>query len=105
MSIQEIRVPDIGDFSDVDVIEVLVSPGDRVAEEDAIITLESDKASMDVPTSLAGTVREVKISVGDKVSEGSLVLLLETRVKRNLSLVSKRHHHLLNTPTLPSSSD
>ena len=78
MSIEQILVPDIGDFNDVDVIEVLVSPGDEVAAEDAIITLESDKASMDVPTPLAGTVREIKVAVGDKVSEGSLVLMLET---------------------------
>ena len=77
MSIQEILVPDIGDFSDVDVIEVLVAPGDTIAEEDAVITLESDKASMDVPSSHAGVVKEVKVAVGDTVSEGSLVLLLE----------------------------
>jgi len=73
----EIKVPDIGDFSDVDVIEVLVRAGDRVAEDDALITLESDKASMDVPSPQAGTVREIKIAVGDKASEGSLVCLLE----------------------------
>ncbi len=78
MSTQEIRVPDIGDFSDVDIIEVLVAPGDTVAEEDALITLESDKASMDVPSPVAGSVAEVKVKVGDKVSEGDLILLMET---------------------------
>jgi pyruvate dehydrogenase E2 component (dihydrolipoamide acetyltransferase) len=77
MSTKEIFVPDIGDFSDVDIIEVLVSPGDQVAVDDALITLESDKASMDVPSSGAGTVKEVRVSVGDKVSEGDLILLLE----------------------------
>ena len=77
MSSKEIRVPDIGDFSDVDVIEVLVNPGDSVAVDDALITLESDKASMDVPSPEAGTVQEVKVKVGDKVSEGDLVALLE----------------------------
>ncbi len=78
MSVQEIHVPDIGDFKGVDIIEVLVSPGDTVAADDALITLESDKASMDVPSPLAGTVVEIKVTVGDKVSEGDLVVLLET---------------------------
>ena len=73
----EVRVPDIGDSTDVEVIEVLVSPGDTIAVEDALITLESDKASMDVPSSAAGVVKEIKISVGDKVNEGDLVVVLE----------------------------
>jgi dihydrolipoamide dehydrogenase len=73
----EIKVPDIGDFSDVDVIEVLVGAGDTVAVDDALITLESDKASMDIPAPQAGTVREMKIAVGDKASEGTLICLLE----------------------------
>ncbi|HPE60973.1 MAG TPA: dihydrolipoyllysine-residue acetyltransferase [Thiolinea sp.] len=74
---KEIRVPDIGDFSDVDVIEVLVKAGDTISIDDALITLESDKASMDIPASQGGVVREIKVAVGDKVSEGSLILLLE----------------------------
>ena len=69
----EIRVPDIGDFSDVDVIEVLVKAGDTVAEEDALVTLESDKASMDIPSPQAGTIGEMKLAVGDKVSEGTVI--------------------------------
>jgi dihydrolipoamide dehydrogenase len=73
----EIRVPDIGDFSEVPVIEVLVSPGDAVAAEDPLITLESDKASMDVPSPSAGTVAELKLAVGDSVSQGSLILTLD----------------------------
>jgi dihydrolipoamide dehydrogenase len=73
----EIKVPDIGDFNEVDVIEVLVSVGDTVAEEDALITLESDKASMDVPSSHSGTVKELKVKVGDQVSEGSVVCMME----------------------------
>jgi len=77
-TVQEIQVPDIGDFKGVDVIEVLVSPGDKVAAEDPLITLESDKASMEIPAPTAGIVKEIKIKVGDKVSEGDLVLLLET---------------------------
>jgi len=73
----EIKVPDIGDFSDVDVIDVLVNAGDTVAVDDALITLESDKASMDIPSPHAGKVKELKIAVGDKVSEGTLVCVLE----------------------------
>ena len=74
----EIKIPDIGDFQEVTVIEVLVKPGDRVQVEDSLITLESDKATMDVPSPSAGTVTDVRVKVGDKVAEGALVLLLET---------------------------
>jgi len=73
----EVKVPDIGDFKDVPVIEVLVKPGDTIQAETALLTLESDKATMEVPSPAAGVVREVKVKVGDKVSEGMLVLLLE----------------------------
>jgi pyruvate dehydrogenase E2 component (dihydrolipoamide acetyltransferase) len=73
----EVKVPDIGDFKDVPVIEVLVKPGDNVKAEDALVTLESDKATMEVPSPAAGVVKDVKIKVGDKVSHGSLVLTLE----------------------------
>ena len=72
----EVKVPDIGDFADVPVIEVLVSAGDEVTLEDPLVTLESDKATMDIPAPRAGTVAEVKVVVGDTVSEGSLILLL-----------------------------
>jgi pyruvate dehydrogenase E2 component (dihydrolipoamide acetyltransferase) len=74
---EEVTVPDIGDFKDVPVIEVMVRPGDPVNAEDPLITLESDKASMDVPAPRAGTVKELYLSVGDKVSEGSRILTLE----------------------------
>jgi len=73
----EVKVPDIGDFKDIPVIEVLVKPGDTVKAEDPLVTLESDKATMDVPAPQAGVVKELKLKAGDKVSEGSLVLLLE----------------------------
>jgi len=73
----EVKVPDIGDFSDIPVIEVLVKAGDTVKVEDPLVTLESDKATMDVPSPAAGVVKEVKLKAGDKVSEGSLVLLLD----------------------------
>jgi dihydrolipoamide dehydrogenase len=74
----EVRVPDIGDFKDVPVIGVEVSPGDTVKAEDPLVTLESDKATMEVPAPTSGVVKEIKLKVGDKVSEGTLVLLLET---------------------------
>jgi dihydrolipoamide dehydrogenase len=70
----EVRVPDIGDFADVPVIEILVAPGDAIAPEDPLVTLESDKATMDVPSPVAGTVESVAVAVGDKLSQGSLVL-------------------------------
>ncbi len=77
MSVREVTVPDIGDFADVPIIEVLVSPGDTVAPEDPLVTLESDKATMDVPAPFAGVVQELKVAVGDAVSEGSPLLTLE----------------------------
>ena len=73
----EVKVPDIGDFKDVPVIELLVKPGDAVKKEDSLVTLESDKATMEVPSPVAGVVKALKVKVGDKVSEGSLVLVLE----------------------------
>ncbi len=73
----EIRVPDIGDFTDVPVIEIHVSPGDEVAVEDPLVTLESDKATMDVPAPVAGTVKQLSVKIGDRVSEGSVLLTLE----------------------------
>lgn len=78
MSIKEVIVPDIGNFDTVDVIEVLVKAGDTVAKDDSLITLESDKASMDIPAPFAGTVTEVKIKVGDSTKQGSLILLMDT---------------------------
>jgi len=74
----EVKVPDIGDYKDVPVIEVHVKPGDTVSKEQSLITLESDKATMDVPSSHDGIVKEVKVKVGDSISEGGLVLLLES---------------------------
>ena len=73
----EVKVPDIGDYKDVPVIEVLVKPGDRVKPEDSLVTLESDKATMEVPSPSAGVVKELKVKVGDKVSAGALVMTLE----------------------------
>jgi pyruvate dehydrogenase E2 component (dihydrolipoamide acetyltransferase) len=78
MAIVEIKVPDIGDFDSVAVIELLVKPGDTVKAEQSLITVESDKASMEIPSSHAGVVKEFKVKIGDKVAMGSLVLLLES---------------------------
>jgi pyruvate dehydrogenase E2 component (dihydrolipoamide acetyltransferase) len=74
----EVKVPDIGDFKNIPVIEVLVKPGDSVSKETPLVTLESDKATMEVPAPAAGVVKEIKLKVGDKVSEGTLVLMLES---------------------------
>ncbi len=77
MAAIEVKVPDIGDFKDVPVIELLVKPGDTVNKEDSLVTLESDKATMDVPSPTAGTLKELRVKVGDKVSEGTLIAILE----------------------------
>ncbi len=77
MSVIDVAVPDIGDFNDVPVIEILVAPGDAVAVEDPLVTLESDKATMDVPSPEAGTVKEIHVRLGDKVAQGTVILTLE----------------------------
>jgi len=77
MALVEVKVPDIGDFKEVEVIELLVKPGDTVAVDQSLLTVESDKASMEIPSSHAGVVKELKVKLGDKVAEGSLVLVLE----------------------------
>jgi len=79
--IKEVLVPDIGDFKGVDVIEILVKPGDRVETEGSLVTLESDKATMEIPSPAAGIVRELRVKIGDKVAEGSVILLLEEGVE------------------------
>lgn len=78
----EIKVPDIGDFSEVEVIELLVAPGDTVKEEQSLITVESDKASMEIPSSATGVVKDIKVKVGDKVAEGSVILTLEAAAEQ-----------------------
>ena len=77
MALVEVKVPDIGDFKEVEVIELLVRPGDTVAVEQSLLTVESDKASMEIPSSHAGVVKELKVKLGDKVAEGTLVLVLD----------------------------
>ena len=77
MALIDVKVPDIGDFKDVAVIEVLVKAGDTVKAEQSLITVESDKASMEIPSSHGGVVKELKVNIGDKVNEGSVLLVLE----------------------------
>lgn len=78
MAKQEVKVPDLGGAAEVDVIEILVAVGDTIAVEDSLVTLEGDKASMEIPSPLAGTVKEIKIKVGDKISEDAVIMLVET---------------------------
>ncbi len=81
MSMVEVKVPDIGDFKEVEVIELMVKVGDTVKVDQSLITVESDKASMEIPSSQAGVIKEIKVKVGDKVSEGSLLLVLDSAVE------------------------
>ncbi|MDP1634308.1 MAG: biotin/lipoyl-containing protein, partial [Gallionellaceae bacterium] len=82
MSTIEIKVPDIGEFKDVTVIEVAVKPGEVIEKEQSLISLETDKATMEVPSPSAGTIKEMKVKVGDKVSEGAVILLLDSAEQR-----------------------
>ena len=84
MSLVEVKVPDIGDFADVSVIELLVKPGDSIKAEQSLVTVESDKASMEIPSTHAGIVKELKVKLGDKVSEGSLIAVLESTAMSSL---------------------
>ena len=102
MSDTEIRIPDIGDFRDVPVIEVHVSPGSVVAVDDPLVTLESDKATMDVPAPAAGTVSEVRINVGDRVSEGDLVLILQGEGAAGIPPRERVHESAHPTPPDPA---
>ena len=74
---QNISVPDIGDFKDVEVIEVLVKPGDKVNTNDPIVTIESDKSSLEIPSPSSGEIKDLKVKIGDKVSEGSILATIE----------------------------
>src|SRR5471030_1515030 len=77
MATREIAVPDIGDFKNIPVIEIFVKPGDVVAKDSALVTLESDKATVEVPSPQPGTIKELKVKIGDRVSQGSVLLTLE----------------------------
>ena len=81
MSLVDVKIPDLGEIEEVDVVEILVTPGDRLAKEDSLITLESDKATMDVPAPQAGIVKDLKVKAGDKVREGTVILTLEAEAE------------------------
>ena len=83
---QNISVPDIGDFKDVEVIEVLVKPGDQIKKNDPLVTIESDKSSVEIPSPSEGQIKDLKVKVGDKVSEGSLLVTLETEDSSNIQV-------------------
>jgi pyruvate dehydrogenase E2 component (dihydrolipoamide acetyltransferase) len=102
MALVEIKVPDIGDFAEVAVIELLVKPGDAVTAEQSLITVESDKASMEIPSSAAGVVKELKVKIGDKVKEGSLVLMLEAASAAAVPAAAPVQPALVATPSPPA---
>jgi pyruvate dehydrogenase E2 component (dihydrolipoamide acetyltransferase) len=83
MSEQKIIVPNIGDFKEVEVIEVLVKEGQKIKKDDSVITLESDKSSVEVPSNFNGIIKKINIKVGDKISEGTTILLLDTEKEGN----------------------
>ena len=103
----DIIVPDIGDFQDIPVIEILVKPGDKVEKETSLITLETDKATMDVPSPQAGVIKEIKVKVGDKVSQGSLILILETIATATETAKNKRDSATVanNKTPVPTNTD
>ncbi|PPQ28916.1 branched-chain alpha-keto acid dehydrogenase subunit E2, partial [Rhodoblastus sphagnicola] len=77
----EVKVPDIGDFKDVPIIEILVKPGDSIKPEDPLVVLESDKATLEVPASQAGVVKELKVKVGDRVGQGAVLMILDVEAQ------------------------
>src|SRR5205814_1256659 len=99
---QPVVVPDIGDFKEVEVIEVLVKPGDEVAKEQSLVTLESDKATMEIPSPAAGVVKEIKVKNGDKVSQGSPILVLEGAEQRAEPRVESKAEAPKPAPSAPS---
>ncbi len=98
--IKEALVPDIGDYSDVPVIEVLVSVGDTVSKDQSLVTLESDKATMEVPSSVSGVVKEIKVKLGDSLSQGALVALIEV-ADAGAAAAAKPAAALLRPPRRP----
>ena len=86
---QNISVPDIGDFKDVEVIEVLVKPGDKVNKNDPIVTIESDKSSLEIPSPSSGEIKNLKVKIGDKVSEGSILATIENGEATSISTTKK----------------
>ena len=98
---QNISVPDIGDFKEVEVIEVLVKPGDNVNKNDPIVTIESDKSSVEIPSPASGEIKDLKVKIGDKVSEGSLLATIENRQESSLEKKRKMHRICSNSTICP----
>ena len=94
---QNISVPDIGDFKDVEVIEVLVKPGDQIKKNDPLVTIESDKSSVEIPSPSEGQIKDLKVKVGDKVSEGSLLVTLESKDSSSV-LIKKEEQKVHKVP-------
>ena len=94
MSEKEVLVPNIGDFKDVEVIEVLIEAGSNINKDDPIITIESDKSSVEIPSPYSGSVKKVNLKVGDKVSEGSSILIIGSEEKNQMSKLRKRSKRL-----------
>ena len=103
MSAVEVKVPDIGDFKDVPVIDIMVKPGDSVKAEDSLVSLESDKATMDVPAPFAGKVKDIKVKLGDKVSEGSVILMLDSDAPA-VTAAAEHHKTAVSAPPSPTSA-
>src|SRR5579859_2405621 len=101
-AIKEVSVPDIGDFKEVDVIEVLVKPGDAIHPEQSLITVESDKATMEIPSSDAGVVKELRVKIGDKVSRGTPILLIEASAPASSSAPEKTLQSGASRPAQPA---
>lgn len=102
MSLVEVKVPDIGDFKEVEIIELLVKPGDSVKLEQSLITVESDKASMEIPASAAGIVKELKVKIGDKIAKDSLILILESDAGSSTAAVAAPAAAAPAVPTAPA---
>ena len=101
MATIDIAVPDIGDFDEVTVIELLVKPGDTIKADQSLLTVESDKASMEIPSSEAGVVKEIKVKLGDKVKQGSVVLSLESAASSPSPQPSPQRGEGVSPPSLP----
>ena len=89
MALIEVKVPDIGDFKEVEVIETLVKVGDTIAKEQSLLTVESDKASMEIPSPVGGVVKELRVKVGDKVAEGTLILMVQSAEPQQVNTTVK----------------
>ncbi|MGE4596792.1 MAG: biotin/lipoyl-containing protein, partial [Methylophilaceae bacterium] len=110
MATEEIIIPDIGDFDSVDVIEIMVNTGDAITKEDSLITVESDKASMDIPATQDGIIKEIKIKVGDKVKQGSVIGIIDASsspekravIKKSNTVSTKKIEKLIPEPSKPA---